>query len=258
MHKDELNVFYNNGEGGYIFISHSHLDFEKVRIVRNTLEENGYEPLCFYLKCLNDDDEVEGLIQREIDSRDIFLYLESPNSKKSRWVNKEREYINKCDNKTIFKINLTREQDLIEATLEMLRKTRVFISYSFKDVELYEAIKKRLIDKDLRVFDTSKLLNTDEYFFEIPGLIRKASQSGCFLLLLTENALNSREIAAEALLALKSDASIAVIKYGGVSINNSEMDYYLKTIECLEINDINDEEQLNAVVQFVKGKLRNK
>ena len=41
-----------NENGGYVFISHSHKDIEKVRILRNVMEENGFEPLCFFLKCL--------------------------------------------------------------------------------------------------------------------------------------------------------------------------------------------------------------
>ena len=45
--------------GGFLFISHSHKDLKKVRQLRNNLEEAGYEPLCFYLKCLDDSDELE-------------------------------------------------------------------------------------------------------------------------------------------------------------------------------------------------------
>ena len=68
---------WGKGEGGYMFISHSHLDIEKVRKIRNALEEAGFDPLCFYLKCLTDEDEVEGLIKREIDAREWFVYIDS-------------------------------------------------------------------------------------------------------------------------------------------------------------------------------------
>ena len=122
----KTNSIYKSGEGGYIFISHSHLDIQKVRIIRNTLEENGYEPLCFYLKCLNDNDEIEGLIKREIDSRDIFLYIESENSKNSGWVQKEREYINHCAGKTIYKIGLNESTDLKKETENILNKIQSF------------------------------------------------------------------------------------------------------------------------------------
>ena len=45
-------------QGGYVFISHSHQDIQKVRQIRNAMEEAGFEPLCFYLKCLSDEDET--------------------------------------------------------------------------------------------------------------------------------------------------------------------------------------------------------
>ena len=64
-------------DGGWIFISHSHLDIELVRKIRNELEAKGFEPLLFYLKCLNDDSEIEDLIKREINEREWFIYVDS-------------------------------------------------------------------------------------------------------------------------------------------------------------------------------------
>ena len=42
----------------WIFVSHSTKDFEKVRKLRNMMEEIGMRPLLFYLKCLKDKPEV--------------------------------------------------------------------------------------------------------------------------------------------------------------------------------------------------------
>ncbi len=53
----------------WVFLSHSNKDFSKVRILRNLLEEEGYRPLMFFLQCLNDEDEIDELIKREIDCR---------------------------------------------------------------------------------------------------------------------------------------------------------------------------------------------
>ncbi len=53
----------------YIFVSHSHKDIDKVRLVRNYLEEKGAEPILFFLKSVTDDNEVADLIKREIDAR---------------------------------------------------------------------------------------------------------------------------------------------------------------------------------------------
>jgi hypothetical protein len=38
--------------GAWIFLSHSNKDFEKVREIRNDLEQLGHRPLMFFLKCL--------------------------------------------------------------------------------------------------------------------------------------------------------------------------------------------------------------
>jgi hypothetical protein len=80
-------------EGAWIFLSHSHKDFEKVSEVRNVLEGHGHHPLMFFLKCLGDDDEIDGLIRREISARSWFILCESANTI-SKWVQAEVQIIN--------------------------------------------------------------------------------------------------------------------------------------------------------------------
>lgn len=70
----------------WIFLSHSNVDYDKVRKVRNMLEEQGLRPIMFFLKCLNDDDEIDDLIKREIDCRTRFILCDSPNARCSTWV----------------------------------------------------------------------------------------------------------------------------------------------------------------------------
>ena len=72
-----FDKFKKSNKGGYIFLSHSHDDIDKVRKIRNHLEKDGFEPLCFYLKCLEDDSEIEDLIKREIDAREWFVFINS-------------------------------------------------------------------------------------------------------------------------------------------------------------------------------------
>ena len=56
--------------GAWIFLSHSHLDLEKVRYIRNQLELRGHNPLIFFLKCLEDDNALlPDLIRQEISAR---------------------------------------------------------------------------------------------------------------------------------------------------------------------------------------------
>lgn len=46
MKKDDIE------EGFWVFVSHSTKDFERVRLVRNALEDSGFRPILFYLKYL--------------------------------------------------------------------------------------------------------------------------------------------------------------------------------------------------------------
>lgn len=52
---------YDIKEGFCVFVSHSTKDFEKVRMVRNALEDSGYRPISFYLKRLENENEVNKL-----------------------------------------------------------------------------------------------------------------------------------------------------------------------------------------------------
>lgn len=77
----------------WVFISHSTKDFDKVRIVRNALEEEGFRPILFYLKCISDDEEINSLLKREIDARNRFILCDSVNAQESKYVQSEVEYI---------------------------------------------------------------------------------------------------------------------------------------------------------------------
>ena len=131
----------DSSKGGFIFLSHSHEDIKKVREIRNSLEERGFEPLCFYLKCLDDDSEIEDLIKREIDAREWFVFVNSENSRKSKWVTLEREYITKNNSKKIITVNIDDEKDVLKAVNKLTSNLRVYLAYSHKDIELAKKIK---------------------------------------------------------------------------------------------------------------------
>ena len=77
----------------WVFVSHSNKDFDKIIKLRNQLENRHYRPLLFFLKCLEDDEEIFELIKREINARDRFLLCKSKNTQISKWVQKEIDYI---------------------------------------------------------------------------------------------------------------------------------------------------------------------
>ena len=96
----------NKAEGGFVFVSHSHADIAQVRQLRNALEQAGFEPLCFYLKCMDkcEEDpalreELRSLLLREIDAREWFVYVNSKHSENSSWVQYERDCVAKSGNK---------------------------------------------------------------------------------------------------------------------------------------------------------------
>lgn len=260
MEKHEQTIL-KNGEGGYIFISHSHYDIDKVRIIRNTLEEQGYEPLCFYLKCLNDKDEIEGLIKREIDIRDIFLYVESDNARQSKWVTKERKYISGLEDKTIYKISLDEDIDLKQTTLDILNMTRVFISYSHRDQALFNIIKDALTEKDLKVFDELSMLASGESFYDqIVNQIDFASKYGIYAIIVTQESIKSRAVVIELQEALKrSDYIVPIIVNDDGSALEDSLLYLLSiTHPCAFIHSSPTEEDLKLVVSLIKNALKAK
>lgn len=141
----------NNNEI-WVFLSHSNKDYEKVRQVRNMLEEQSLRPLMFFLHCLNDDDEIDSLIKREIDCRTRFILCDSENARKSQWVQKEVEYI-KSQNRICETIDLSKSMDEIMSTLQdFINKTRIFISYNREEYELAEMVYNRLSRLDFAVY----------------------------------------------------------------------------------------------------------
>lgn len=136
----------------WVFLSHSNKDYEKVRQVRNMLEEQSLRPLMFFLHCLNDDDEIDSLIKREIDCRTRFILCDSENARKSHWVQKEVEYI-KSQNRIYETIDLSKGMDEIMSILQdFINKTKIFISYNREEYELAEMVYNRLSRLDFAVY----------------------------------------------------------------------------------------------------------
>lgn len=136
----------------WVFLSHSNKDYEKVRQVRNMLEDQSLRPLMFFLHCLNDDDEIDSLIKREIDCRTRFILCDSDNARTSHWVQKEVEYI-LSQNRIYETIDLSKSMDEIMATLhDFINKTRVFISYNREEYSLADMVYNRLSLMDFSVY----------------------------------------------------------------------------------------------------------
>ena len=127
----------------WVFVSHSTKDFEKVRILRNKMEEIGMRPLLFYLKCLKDKPEVIELLKREIDVRPRFLLCDSPNARKSEYVGEEVSYI-KSLNRQYVTVDLDNYSSYDEKIRELKRRSQIFLSYSRQDYDLVRKLTKAL------------------------------------------------------------------------------------------------------------------
>lgn len=227
----------------YWFISHSHLDIEKVRVVRNVIEEIFfYEPILFFLKCLSNDNEVTDLIHREIYERIWFVYCQSKNSKASKYVQDEREYLDKlieqgC-NKHKIEIDLDQyehwedmcAEDVRRQVFSKIRKDKVFLSYARKDAPTAHAIYEYLHDRGYTVTGLeSRASNLNDWQLSIDEQIKKhISFDGVFLLIVSENALNNKYAFAELEVALENSVYvIPVILNDG---NNGERALYEQMI----------------------------
>lgn len=175
----------------WIFLSHSNVDYDKVCKVRNMLEEQGLRPIMFFLKCLNDDDEIDDLIKREIDCRTRFILCDSPNARCSTWVKRELEYINSKD-KPFETIDLSKSDEEINRSLvQATRKTRIFISYSRTDYKLAKSIYTRLSKYDIFTtwLDMYELKGGYDFKDIIEDNLKKAIGSGFVICLLSSDSL---------------------------------------------------------------------
>lgn len=145
----------------WVFLSHSNKDYEKVCKVRNMLEQQGYRPLVFFLNCLNDDDEIDLLIKREIDSRQKFILCNSVNARNSKWVQKEVDYI-KRKNRLWEKVDIDASIEYIERSLVRFQsRNTVYINGVSGDNEIIESIARYFMDKDYIVVNIDNCDNED-------------------------------------------------------------------------------------------------
>ncbi len=177
-----------------VFLSHSTKDIEKARKIRDILEELGYDPLLFHLKCLDDDNEnLESFIKKEIEARSFFIYCKSQNSENSVWVQKELEYIKSFDNKRLFTIDITLPLGktlvrLLESIAEIVKKNRVFISCSngSPDKEFGDQLERFLTDNNYDVVRFNVLDYAKDFEHK-----KELSEANTFIPIISSNSLTS-------------------------------------------------------------------
>lgn len=221
----------------YIFISHSHKDIEKVRLVRNYLESlSRCEPLLFFLLSVTDDNLITELIENEIDARIWFVLCQSQNARKSNWVKSEVDYARKIGKHNFIEIDLDKSVENGELTKECqdyisnaYRKfnelSNIFISYSRKD----EIIVKEIVSNLAKYNISLKYLN-DSFSYQNPGedffssISLKIENSQFFLMFYSEpNSYIEKEF--ELALRLQKKIVIVFLDSGQPRVGNQFMQY---------------------------------
>lgn len=212
----------------YVFLSHSHHDYEKVRKVRDLLEDKGFRPLMFFLKCLEKKeykDLMKTLIKDEIDSRQRFILCKSKNADESDWVDFEIKYIE--ETKRPYEIvDLNAPEDKWEYAIKRFRiRSTVFLSYPTSLINLMKETNVQLKKRDFRTFfDVEDLTLGSDFQREISYQIRKASYEGYVLAFINEHF--SKESFQYQEISLALDRNKLTLKNNVIPVwASQEMDY---------------------------------
>lgn len=158
-------------EGFWVFVSHSTKDFEKVRLVRNALEDSGFRPILFYLKCMENEDEINELLKREIDARRRFILCDSPNAQASRYVQSEVDYIRSKKRMyeviDLFQVDMKSpnvEKDVLNLIKPFKRRASVFVNYSDKEYTFAKLLESECLKNGFQAWDMDFYVNQTSGF----------------------------------------------------------------------------------------------
>ncbi|MBR5859331.1 MAG: toll/interleukin-1 receptor domain-containing protein [Clostridia bacterium] len=246
--------------GCWIFLSHSSQDIVKVRIIRNEFEKYSHNPLAFHLRCLNADtpkgkQELDNLIKREIDSREWFVFCESPAASQSDYVQMEKQYIIQKGKQKVWSIDMSLSIDEILAKVkEICTLIKVYISYAKCDsLNVYNFLANALIKKDFDVWDSECDFNTSDFSNQISDVIQQTADTGFAIILITDGFVNSEYCLKELEWIVCSGANTIPLVFGDVKIPS-----VLDKRECFRIPHIPTETDLNLIVELLETILESK
>ena len=117
------------------------------------LEKRKFKPLMFFLKCLENDTEIDSLIKREIDCRYRFILCDSANAQASKWVQEEVRYIKEEKKRYCETVNLdTMSIEQVDAKLQKFeQRSTVTILYSSGRENGLKPLIEELLTFDMKV-----------------------------------------------------------------------------------------------------------
>lgn len=238
----------------WIFLSHSSEDFNKVRQIRNYLEEKSYRPLMFYLKCLESDEEIYDLITREIDVRTRFILCDSENARGSNWVKREMDYIsNQNPPRSFLRIDLSQSDDVIHKQLDSyVNQMNIYISYTRNQNDLFNEIRLRLNKYDLRVLPDFNSINSGVIFEqEIEKQISHAANNVFFVFLYSKDITFSSFVTNEFKLADKMGANVILITLDQESDKMCCNDCSLGKYPHVDVSVFSEEDKVDAIANRI-------
>ena len=243
----------------YVFLSHSHYDFDKVCRLRNLLEAEGFKPLMFFLKAFEKPEYepmLKPILMEEIDQRDRFILCRSDNSRKSEWVKFEEDYI-KSKKRPFEVIDLDSSDEIqLEAIKNYRRRSRVFVSSSCFAKDLVQLIKKELNNHGFsttwnKYIDLPR--DTDvksKNYYAFKELIDNAKE-GYVLYLLNSNCINRHQVM-ELNAALQMSSRIITIWISGEDLPSILMLGGTEwTKHILDVRDLSQVEQVRRIVEHL-------
>ena len=238
----------------WIFLSHSSDDFDKVRKIRNYLEEKSYRPLMFYLKCLESDEEIYDLITREIDVRTRFILCDSENARGSDWVKREMDYIaNQDPPRSFLRIDLSQSDDIIHRQLDSyVNQMNIYISCTRKHNDLFREMRLRLNKYDLNVLpDLDSRNNGAMFVHEIEKQIGHAANNGYYVFLYSKDIVNSSFVAKEFKLADELGANILLFILDEESDKVCSNDCSLRKYRHIDVSKYSNEDKADAITNRI-------
>lgn len=251
----------------FVFLSHSHLDYERVRFVRDLLEKEGFRPLMFFLKCLEKEGYEEltrTLITEEIDSRQRFVLCKSPNADESDWVKYEVEHI-KETNRPYEVIDLDWPENKLEEAIKRFKiRSTVFLSYPRRLSGLVERVNQQLKLHDFRTFfDKDDLMSGEVFISQIKNQIIIAAEKGYVLVFIDENFNENTwqyeeiQMALEVVLTMKSNKSHIVPVITSDIISDLAKSLF-RNYHCIEVSDNNNSDAAEYIVNcLIELDIRN-
>ena len=237
----------------YVFLSHSHYDFDKVCRLRNLLEAEGFKPLMFFLKAFENpkfEPMLKPILIEEIDKRELFILCRSENSEKSDWVKFEEDHI-KSKHVPYGVINLNEDIDAQIDIIKLYRRRtsrKVFISYPRTLSPLVDGLTDALQANWFETWvDYKDIEPGEEIVKSITSAIDKAIEDGYVLYLIDCDRYGEGQ-RRELYYALKKSALVLPVIVAGDTLPK-EFIFELGHIQWLDVRHLSEIEQIKAITQ---------